>query len=123
MRNCLQRGEAPFASHLLYTQPGILADEDPGERALGIDAGLAWGRAAAATVVYCDLGISKGMEQGIAAARAEGAPGGDAPPLGRDGQAASCGFRSAAISANGRPVSSVALFPVKACQRRTLTSA
>lgn len=33
MRDCLKRGEAPFASHLLYTQPGVLDDLVPNERA------------------------------------------------------------------------------------------
>lgn len=39
---------------------------------MGIEAGLAWGPVADATVVYVDLGISNGMHQGIARARAEG---------------------------------------------------
>lgn len=65
----LARGEAPIASHLLYTQPGILDDDDPSERALGIAAGHAWIGVAAKVVVYTDLGISAGMEAGIAAAR------------------------------------------------------
>ena len=72
VRDSLLRGEAPMASHLLYTQEGILCDEIPDERQLGIDAGLAWGRAAIATVVYTDLGISRGMKLGIAAATDEG---------------------------------------------------
>jgi hypothetical protein len=38
----LLRGESPIASHLLYTQPGILKDDVPEERPLGIEAGLAW---------------------------------------------------------------------------------
>lgn len=71
MADCFKRGEAPFASHGLYTQPGVLDDNDPRERELGIEAGLAWGRRADATIVYTDLGISRGMEQGIARARAE----------------------------------------------------
>lgn len=29
--DCLKRGEAPFASHLLYTQPGVLDDGVPAE--------------------------------------------------------------------------------------------
>ena len=41
LADCLARGEAPFASHLLYTQPGVLDDDVPGERALGIAAGFA----------------------------------------------------------------------------------
>lgn len=74
MRDCLLRGEAPFASHLLYTQPGVLDDDIPGERQLGIGAGLEWGARAEATVVYADLGISPGMEQGIMRAERDGRP-------------------------------------------------
>lgn len=66
LADCLQRGEAPLASHLLYTQPGVLRDELPAERLLGIQAGFAWNSHAAATVVYTDLGISEGMRLGIA---------------------------------------------------------
>ncbi len=65
MRDSLERGEAPFASHLLYTQDGILDDSDPHERNKGIMAGLIWGRNAKKTVVYTDRGISKGMQKGI----------------------------------------------------------
>jgi hypothetical protein len=72
MRDCLLRGEAPFASHALYTQPGVLNDNDAPERALGIRAGLAWGEMADKTVVYTDLGISAGMQQGIDRARKDG---------------------------------------------------
>jgi hypothetical protein len=74
MADCLRHGEAPFASHLLYTQPGVLDDNVPAERMLGIEAGLAWGRLAEATVVYADRGISRGMQLGIDRARAEGRP-------------------------------------------------
>lgn len=74
MRDCLYRGEAPFASHLLYTQPGILDDGKPGERAMGIHAGLLWGRFAEATVVYIDRGISEGMLKGMERAREDGRP-------------------------------------------------
>jgi hypothetical protein len=66
--------EAPFLSHLLYTQPGILDDNDPLERQDGIDAGLAWGAAAEATVVYLDRGISAGMYYGVQNARKAGRP-------------------------------------------------
>lgn len=41
----LLRGEAPIASHLLYTQ--VLDDTVPVQRALGIAAGLAWRKAVA----------------------------------------------------------------------------
>jgi hypothetical protein len=74
LRDSLLRGEAPIASHLLYTQPGVLDDNDPDERALGINAGLAWGCEAKRTVVYTDLGISRGMRYGIERANKEGRP-------------------------------------------------
>lgn len=73
LRDCLLRGEAPMASHMLYTQEGVLQDVGE-ERRIGILAGLAWGRAAEATVVYKDLGISAGMQTGIARAKKEGRP-------------------------------------------------
>jgi hypothetical protein len=60
----VHRGEAPIASHLLFTQTGILNDDIPGERTLGIEAGLAWYRVADKCVVYMDRGYSKGMAQG-----------------------------------------------------------
>lgn len=72
MRDSLSRGEAPYASHLLYAQEGLLDDDIPEERALGIHAGLVWGKNAKKTVVYTDLGISSGMERGIKRAREEG---------------------------------------------------
>lgn len=68
MRDCLQRGEAPFASHALYTQPGVLDDNDPEERDHGIVAGLLWGSMADKTVVYTDLGTTPGMWRGITSA-------------------------------------------------------
>lgn len=72
VRDSLARYEAPIASHLLYTQPGILKDADPAERAQGIAAGLAWLHVANASVVYVDRGISTGMANGIRAAQAIG---------------------------------------------------
>lgn len=65
LHDSLMRGEAPIASHLLYTQPGVLDDSIPAERQMGIDAGLAWRTAAEGSVVYTDRGISKGMHYGI----------------------------------------------------------
>lgn len=61
--DCIVRGEAPFASHRLYTDS--LDDTIPAQRDLGIQAGFAWRSAAEATVAYTDLGISKGMSFGI----------------------------------------------------------
>jgi len=74
VRDSLSRGEAPIASHLLYTQPGILRDEVADERQWGVDAGLAWSAQAETTVVYTDCGISRGMEYGIANAERAGRP-------------------------------------------------
>lgn len=74
MRDCLLRGEAPFASHALYTQPGVLDDLIPGERDLGMRAGFVWGRKADCTVVYADLGISDGMRRGIEEADLQNRP-------------------------------------------------
>lgn len=74
VKDSLSRGEAPIASHILYTQPGILDDNIPEERSWGIDAGLAWRKVADVTVVYIDRGISKGMGYGIKAAEESGIP-------------------------------------------------
>lgn len=74
MHDALLRGEAPYASHLLYTQEGVLDDKIPGEREHGIAAGLAWAERADATVVYVDRGIFGGMKRGIAHARLHGRP-------------------------------------------------
>jgi hypothetical protein len=74
VRDSLKRGEAPIASHLLYTQEGILDDTIPEERQHGIDAGLAWRDVAHASVIYVDRGISRGMAYGIKRAEEAGRP-------------------------------------------------
>lgn len=75
-RDCLYdsllRGEAPFASHLLYTQ--VLDDELDWEREWGISAGLELAKRADLTAVYTDRGISRGMKLGIKAAEIAGRP-------------------------------------------------
>jgi hypothetical protein len=43
----------------------VLDDQIPEERTRGIEAGLAWGELAVATVVYADRGITPGMKLGI----------------------------------------------------------
>jgi hypothetical protein len=64
LKDCLERGEAPIASHLLYTQ--VLDDTLPEERALGIEAGYAWLHGGTdAVVVYLGRGCSPGMRQAI----------------------------------------------------------
>ena len=70
LRDSLLRGEAPFMSHILYTE--ALDDTIPEERAIGIQAGLKVGQQASKTIVYTDLGISHGMELGIKSAERNG---------------------------------------------------
>jgi hypothetical protein len=74
VKDSLLRGEAPLASHLLYTQEGILNDEIPEERAAGINAGLKWKEVADLQVFYTDYGMSKGMEYGLAYAKEQNIP-------------------------------------------------
>lgn len=73
MRDSLERGEAPYASHLLYAQDGILDDDVEAEREAGIVCGLTWGAKAELVAVYVDLGVSEGMRRGIADATKRGA--------------------------------------------------
>lgn len=63
LKDSLDRGEAPFAGHLLITQ--VLDDRIPEQREQGIGAHLAWLARADAVVVYQDLGISSGMQKAI----------------------------------------------------------
>ena len=74
VRDAVMRGEAPLASHLLYTQPDILRDDVPAERDLGITCGHVWIPFAEAVVVYTDRGISSGMLSGMNAAYRCGVP-------------------------------------------------
>ena len=68
IRDCIDRGETPYASHAII--PGALDDADPHERALGIEAGFAFRAFVERTVVYIDHGISEGMQAGIDHAKA-----------------------------------------------------
>lgn len=63
----LEHGEAPYASHLLYTQ--VLDDSTPEQRQHGLDAGWAWQSVVDAVVVYTDWGISAGMQAAIDSAK------------------------------------------------------
>lgn len=62
VHHSLSLGEAPIASHLLYTQEGVLDDNIEFERMWGINAGLAWKEVADLHVFYVDYGMSRGME-------------------------------------------------------------
>lgn len=59
IRDCLARGESPYASHRMLTS--ALDDNIPKDRELGIDAGLAWRRRADDRLFYLDLDWSGGM--------------------------------------------------------------
>lgn len=65
MAYCLFINEAPFASHILYTQEGILDDKNSKEWDLGIRAGFSWHAMADRMAVFTDLGITPGMKLGI----------------------------------------------------------
>lgn len=65
VRDSVLRGEAPIASHLLFTQTGILKDDVPEERVLGIDCGLAWSRVCDYHAFYTDRGWSGGMKYAL----------------------------------------------------------
>ncbi len=59
----LRRGEAPFMSHLLYTQ--VLDDKVLELRQEGLFAGWAW-LPVAKEIIFCtDLGISPGMRESL----------------------------------------------------------
>ncbi len=70
IKDSLERGEAPFASHGFYTI--FLDDDDPRERAVGMECGWAWMQAADFVAVYEDYGRTKGMRDGIERAAAAG---------------------------------------------------
>lgn len=72
MRDCILKGEAPFASHALYTQPGVLNDDVPEEREIGMNLGWHVMRHAKKSFIYTDLGWSSGMVRGFNAAMDQG---------------------------------------------------
>lgn len=67
MWSILVMGDTPYASHLLYTQPGVLNDAIPEERELGIQAGLEMYRQkkSDACAIFVENGITLGMLHGI----------------------------------------------------------
>lgn len=72
MLDSIDKGEAPFAAHLLY--PQILTEETVDDKNVGIKLGLQWGEKAAKTIVYQDLGITSEMNYGIRNAFRHGRP-------------------------------------------------
>jgi hypothetical protein len=63
LADSLAKGEAPYASHLLY--PQALHDADAAQRRQGMEAGFAWGEKADLCAVYIDRGVTPGMKEGI----------------------------------------------------------
>jgi len=74
MLDCLRRGEHPFSSNLLF--PQVPEDLEPElskeDKRTCMKAGMHWAEYADLRVIYTDMGISKGMEWGIAKAGALG---------------------------------------------------
>ncbi len=71
-QDMLSRGEAPFASHLIY--PQLFSKYSEEDRQRGMAAGRIWIPVAEVSVVYTDFGLTEGMLRGIAKAEAEGVP-------------------------------------------------
>lgn len=69
IRDCLSRGEAPYASHAIYTQRGILNDADPMERRRGMKAGFGVGELFRKRIFCMDRGLSSGMWDGFKEAK------------------------------------------------------
>jgi hypothetical protein len=85
IRDCINRAESPYASYRMLTD--ALDDNDPVERSLGIEAGLAWRNAfilasrddaphrvfhRVTPIFYLDLGMSDGMDRALKLYDAEG---------------------------------------------------
>ena len=67
LKDSLNRGEAPFASHLLY--PSVLDDTILTERERGLSAAMDWLDACDGVAVYQDYGVSRGMSRAIRRAK------------------------------------------------------
>ncbi len=74
IRDCLERGESPITSHLLFTQEGVLDDDIFKERVAGICAGHAWYKVCDLCVAYMDKGLSSEMSLGTKIARQYSVP-------------------------------------------------
>ena len=64
MLDSIGRGESPFMAHVLFTQ--VLDDMAVGQREQAFDLAFSWYESASSVAVYPDLGITAGMERGIA---------------------------------------------------------
>lgn len=71
---CLSQDAAPYASHGLYTQPGVLNDKVPEERKKGMRAGFSIAKKLDERWMFIDLGITDGMLRGEESAKKYGQP-------------------------------------------------
>lgn len=60
LKSVIDMGGAPFASHAIY--PQVLDEDDPKQRALGIQLGYAFWQGADSISFFLDYGMSEGME-------------------------------------------------------------
>lgn len=67
LRNCILRNESPYASHWMIAESGILNEDDPAERKLGIELGHLWITHDNTSIFYLDRGFSHGMALGLQA--------------------------------------------------------
>jgi len=72
MRDALERGEAPLMPDVLYLLSGVVDEDVPTDRALGLLAGYTWAAHAEAVVVYMDYGISPAVAEAVDNAKALG---------------------------------------------------
>ena len=70
--DCIRKGENPYASHQMLT--GALDDTDAKQSSLGMQLGMQMYNYATKCVVYLDLGMSRGMGEGVETARQKGVP-------------------------------------------------
>lgn len=63
VRDCLKRGEEPYAVHLMM--PQCLDDSVPEQRRRGMEVGWSWMLGADLVVAYVDRGVSTGMMQDL----------------------------------------------------------
>jgi hypothetical protein len=72
LRDSINKGEAPFASHLLY--PQVLDESKKEDRLKGIVCGYQWMMTADLVAFYIDLGMSDGMKSALERAKSAGKP-------------------------------------------------
>lgn len=74
VRDSIDRGELPIATHLYIASTNVLDDAHEGERAKGIGLGHFYRRHAKLTALYLDLGKTPGMDEAIQDAAEAGCP-------------------------------------------------